>query len=137
MDSSFILGLDVSLTSTGYAIVELFSDGSYRLVDKGRVKTYSKDPDGVRLWKIRLKISEIVDKYSIGYVVRERGFTGGSPLSTQQIFKATGVIEQVLAERGLKEITQDEGSLTVGRNAGGVANWTSSSRRVVQLIYKE
>lgn len=106
MDSSFILGLDVSLTSTGYAIVELFSDGSYRLVDKGRVKTYSKDPDGVRLWKIRLKISEILDKYSIGYVVRERGFTGGSPLSTQQIFKATGVIEQVLAERGLKEITQ-------------------------------
>ena len=106
MESNYILGLDISLTSTGFAVVELFEDGSFKLTECGRIRTYSKDADGVRLLKISLKIEELITKYDIGYVVRERGFTGGSPLSTQQIFKATGVIEKTLAMHQLTEIHQ-------------------------------
>ena len=56
MESNYILGLDISLTSTGYAVVELFEDGSFKLTECGRIRTYSKDADGVRLLKISLKI---------------------------------------------------------------------------------
>lgn len=105
MESKYILGLDISLTSTGYAVVELFADGTLKLVDIGRIKTYAKDTDGVRLKKIKARLGVLFDLYPISYVVRERGFTKGN-LATQQIFKATGVCEMTVAERGIGDITQ-------------------------------
>lgn len=105
MKSKHILGLDVSLTSTGYAVVELFEDGTLKLVDIGRIKTYPKDTDGVRLKKVKARLDVLFNLYPINYVVRERGFTKGN-LATQQIFKATGVCEMTVAEKGINEIPQ-------------------------------
>lgn len=105
MKSTFILGLDISLTSTGYAVVELFEDESIKLRDCGRIKTYAKDSDGVRLSKIKANIDALFFQYPIKYVVRERGFTKGN-LATQQIFKATGVCELLVAEKHIHHIEQ-------------------------------
>ena len=105
MESTYILGLDISLTSTGYAVIKLFEDGSLQLVDSGRVKTYAKDSDGNRLKKIKARLALLFNLYPISYVARERGFTKGN-LATQQIFKATGVCEELVAEQGIEDITQ-------------------------------
>lgn len=105
MESKHILGLDISLTSTGYAVIELFEDGTLKLVDIGRIKTYAKDTDGVRLKKIKARLDILFDLYPISFVARERGFTKGN-LATQQIFKATGVCEMVVAEKGIEDIIQ-------------------------------
>lgn len=105
MKSIFVLGLDISLTSTGYAVVEVFEDGTLKLKEYGRVRTYSKDSDGLRLRKIKARIDLLFDLYPISKVVRERGFTKGN-LATQQIFKATGVCEMLVAEKRIYEITQ-------------------------------
>lgn len=117
MQSKFILGLDISLTSTGYAVVELFEDGKIVLKDSGRIKTYAKDSDGVRLLKIKANLDPLFFLYPIEYVVRERGFTKGN-LATQQIFKATGVIEMLVAEKGITTIEQ-YAPTTIKKHLGG------------------
>lgn len=105
MESKYILGLDISLTSTGYAVVELFADGTLVMKEAGRIRTYPKDSDGQRLRKIKARLDVLFDLYPISYVVRERGFTKGN-LATQQIFKATGVCEMLVAEKNINDITQ-------------------------------
>lgn len=117
MDCKYILGLDISLTSTGYAVIKLFADGSLELVDCGRIRTYPKDSDGVRLKKIKARLDVLFDLYPISYVVRERGFTKGN-IATQQIFKSTGVCELTVAERGISEITQ-YAPTTIKKHLGG------------------
>jgi crossover junction endodeoxyribonuclease RuvC len=105
MTSVFVLGLDISLTSTGYAVAEVFEDGTTVLKEQGRIRTYAKDSDGVRLKKIKARLDILFDLYDIKYVTRERGFTKGN-LATQQIFKATGVCEMAVAEKGIEHIEQ-------------------------------
>lgn len=116
-NSTYILGLDISLTSTGYAVVELFSDGKLALRDFGRIRTYPRDSDGQRLRKIKARLSVLFDLYPIAHVVRERGFTKGN-LATQQIFKATGVCELTVAEKGIDTITQ-YAPTTIKKHIGG------------------
>lgn len=117
MKSKHILGLDISLTSTGYAVVELFEDGHLKLIDSGRIRTYAKDTDGIRLKKIKARLDLLFDIYPISYVVRERGFTKGN-LATQQIFKATGVCEELVAEQGIEDIPQ-YAPTTIKKHLGG------------------
>lgn len=116
-NSVFILGLDVSLTSTGYSVVELFEDGTLELKEYGRIRTYPKDSDGMRLRKIKARLDIMFEKYPITKVVRERGFTKGN-LATQQIFKATGVCELTVAERGIVEVVQ-YAPTTIKKHLGG------------------
>lgn len=117
MKSIYVLGLDISLTSTGYAVVEVFEDSTLKLVEYGRIRTYSKDSDGERLKKIKARLDVIFDLYNIKYVTRERGFTKGN-LATQQIFKATGVCEMLVAEKGIGVITQ-YAPTTIKKHLGG------------------
>jgi len=99
----YILGLDISLTSTGYAVCRL-DRGKLEVIDKGRIKTYSSQPYGVRLQKIKTRIDILLEIYPIDLVIKEGGFTRG--FSTQQIFRAVGVCELVCAERGHEKIEE-------------------------------
>lgn len=105
----YILGLDISLTSTGYVVCR-FDKGRIEVLEKGRVRTNSKQPYGVRLQKIRDRVDILFDMFPIDFVVKESGFTKG--FSTQPIFRAVGVAEMTCADKGyieeMKSVTPTE-----------------------------
>ena len=99
----YILGLDISLTSTGYAVCRL-DRGKLEVIDKGRIRTYASQPFGVRLMRIKSRIDILLEIYPIDLIVKEGGFTRG--FSTQQIFRAVGVCELACAEGGHEKIEE-------------------------------
>jgi crossover junction endodeoxyribonuclease RuvC len=89
------LGLDISMTSTGYAVVTVEDDGSLTLQTTGYIATTSKESDGVRLSKIRERLELLLHMYEFDTVIKENGFVKGHH-ATKSIFKATGVVEEVV-----------------------------------------
>ncbi|PEA52597.1 hypothetical protein CON64_22670 [Bacillus pseudomycoides] len=103
--SKFLLGLDISGRSTGYAVVEVSKTKKLKLHTKGHVKTYSKETDGQGMSRIRDRVDVLFDMYPISKVIRERGFTKGNR-STQLIFKSIGVAELTCNDRGFPEVVE-------------------------------
>lgn len=108
MGSKFLLGLDISGTSTGYAVIEYeIIDGlaEMELSKVGHIKTSSKDPDGVRMQQIRDIIEQVFEQYPISQVIREGSFVArGRNRSTELVQKAVGVSELTSADKGFPEI---------------------------------
>lgn len=101
MTKVYVLGLDVSMNSTGWAVLS-YEDGVVRYVDSGIVKANTKLSHGRRLKNQRAKFEEIIDRYPPTYVAREAGFSRHIK-STQVLFKAYGVAEEFFAENDLVE----------------------------------
>lgn len=93
---TLILGLDVSMNSTGWAVLSL-NGQTVRLVDSGIIKANTKHNHGHRLRKQRKAFDEIINKYDINYVGRESGFSRHIK-STQVLFKAYGVTEEFFTQ---------------------------------------
>jgi crossover junction endodeoxyribonuclease RuvC len=94
------LGLDISGTSTGYAVVEhIAGENKINVLEVGHIKTYSSQQDGQRMKIIHDKLDEVLKKYTFHEVIRESGFTHGNR-STQLIFKAIGVSEFTVTDNG-------------------------------------
>lgn len=97
------LSLDISLSCTGWAVLERDGDGM-RLLDYGHIKTVPrkgkvKYTTGERLRTIYDTITALVEKYpTIGREVpREAGFVKFAN-ATKQIQRATGVCEMALSD---------------------------------------
>jgi crossover junction endodeoxyribonuclease RuvC len=101
MTELFILGLDVSMNKTGWAVVA-FKDNEARLVDSGIIKVKTKDSYGARLRTQRNKFKDILETYPINTVAREAGFTRHTR-ATQVLFRAYGVAEEFFVEYDLVE----------------------------------
>ena len=110
-----VLGMDLSLNGTGFAVVEHKDDGTifihetcYRVVElcfvnnKGK---YAKLSHGDRLKRIADELIRILNTYKIDIVVREKGFTRFNK-ATQVLYKVHGVIDYILAlyGQGIKEV---------------------------------
>ncbi|MEH7464606.1 crossover junction endodeoxyribonuclease RuvC [Bacillus thuringiensis] len=104
--SEYLLGLDISGTSTGYAVIAREETGELRLCTVGHIKTSSKNTDGERMSKIRDRIDILFDIYPISKVIRERGFSNNRHRSTQLIFKSIGVAELTCNDRGFPEVIE-------------------------------
>ncbi|WP_427036528.1 crossover junction endodeoxyribonuclease RuvC [Cytobacillus pseudoceanisediminis] len=98
----YVLGLDVSMNSTGWAVLSIDSEGVVHYVDSGIIKANTKLNHGRRLRKQREAFQKIVKKYPISFVAREAGFSRHVK-STQTLFKAYGVTEEFFAENDLVE----------------------------------
>lgn len=97
------LGLDTSLTKSGFAIISV-TDRKPTLVDYGLIKSNAKLSDGERLRQIHAGITEIISKYPIERVIpREAGIVRFN-LPTKQIFKSHGVTEFALADYEIYDI---------------------------------
>jgi crossover junction endodeoxyribonuclease RuvC len=96
----YVLGLDVSMNSTGWAVLGV--DKGVHYVDSGIIKANTKLSHGRRLRGQRENFAAIVEKYPISYVAREAGFSRHRK-STQALFKAYGVAEEFFAENDLVE----------------------------------
>ena len=105
-DRRIILGLDLSLTCTGYAVAEV-KDGVITVLEKGHInnKKYSKKPHGYRLHRISTVLKDTLRKYEITDMVRERGFTQGNN-ATQTLFKVVGVSDLMGFVFGHSDITE-------------------------------
>ena len=98
------LGIDLSLTKTGWAIIEV-ADGKPSVIDFGLLRTTADLPDGERLRQIVDGMRAIVDQYPEinESVAREAGIVK-FPKPTMQVFKAHGAFEYALVDYSVEDV---------------------------------
>ena len=87
-----ILALDQSSRTTGYAIFrdnELYSHGTFTVTD---------DDIGVRLYKIRKKVAELIDDFDINEVILEDIYLDHNTNTFKVLAEVFGVIYEYLVE---------------------------------------
>ena len=87
-----ILALDQSSRTSGYAIFrdgQLYSHGTFTITD---------DNIGIRLWKIRSKVLELIEDFDIDEVVLEDIYMDGQKINNVQTFKVLAEVFGVLYE---------------------------------------
>lgn len=88
------LALDLSLTSTGIAVLAVTPERQPIILEVSHVKTLAKHSHGHRLWQISDEIERYFKAYSPEHVVREKGFSR-FPAVTQALFKVVGCSDMV------------------------------------------
>ncbi len=86
-----ILGLDPSLSSTGWGIVEV-EGNKLKYVADGFIKTDAKIDIADRLAIIHAKLSEIIEIYKPDEAAIEQVFMNDNPVSTIKLGMARGVV---------------------------------------------
>lgn len=96
---NIIMGLDLSLNSTGIAVIEVLKGNKVKILNEERVNNVRAKqlPRGEKLFNIYYRIEELLDLYEdipIS-IVKEKGFTKFAK-ATQALFEVSGVAELVL-----------------------------------------
>lgn len=102
--TTFHLGLDTSLTKSGWAIIAV-ARRKASLIDYGLIRSNARLSDGERLRQIHAGILDIIAKYpQIDRTIpREEGIVRFN-LPTRQVFKAHGVSEFALADYNIADV---------------------------------
>lgn len=99
IDSKIIMGLDLSLNSTGISIIEILNNREVKILNEERVRNDFINPSnrGEKLFKIYYGIEELLDIYAGTslIIVKEKGFTKFTK-ATQALFEVSGVTELVM-----------------------------------------
>lgn len=95
-----ILGLDPSLTSTGWGIIDV-EGNKIKYVADGIVKTDAKMELADRLVKLHTGICEIIEQYKPDEAAIEEVFVNSNPHSSLKLGQARGVIFLAPAIHGL------------------------------------
>lgn len=96
-----ILGLDPSLSSTGWGVIEV-DNNRVRYVADGFIPTNTKDPIENRLFEINKVLREVIDYYKPDEAAIEQVFLNSNPLSTIKLGMARGVVIMTPAQFGIK-----------------------------------
>ena len=86
-----ILGLDPSLASTGWGIVEV-ENNRIRYVADGIIKTDSKEDAAERLVKLHKGVCEVIEMYNPDEAAIEKVFLNTNPESSLKLGQGRGVI---------------------------------------------
>lgn len=86
-----ILGLDPSLLSTGWGIIEVESNKMKYIAD-GYIKTDAKMPIGDRLAVIHQTLNKVIETYRPDEAAIEQVFLNDNPTSTIKLGMARGVV---------------------------------------------
>lgn len=86
-----ILGLDPSLSSTGWGVIEV-ENNRLRYVDDGFVKTDPKMDLPSRLALLHQKICDVIDIYHPDEAAIEEVFVNSNPFSSIKLGQARGVV---------------------------------------------
>jgi crossover junction endodeoxyribonuclease RuvC len=111
-----ILSLDISLTSPGFAVIELF-DGNPRLIDVIHIKTDDSLSRGERLQHIEFALTRFLNKHKPFDVIVREDFSSKFAFTQKAIYTAWGVCETVLSRYGytfLNEINPKTMKLVIG-----------------------
>lgn len=121
------IGLDLSLTSPGFACVDVI-DRKPILIATDNIKTTAKDRDGVRLRKIATKLKSFVAEHEpIDTFIKEQSFARFNK-ETHQIYKTVGVVLYVLHSHDVPEIA----NTTVKKQMTG--NGKASKEEVAKAV---
>lgn len=86
-----ILGLDPSLSSTGWAVIEA-ENNHLRYVDDGFIKTDTKLAISERLAEIHKQLKQVIELYKPSEAAIEMVFLNNNPTSTIKLGMARGVV---------------------------------------------
>ena len=86
-----ILGLDPSLSSTGWAVIEA-EHNHLRYIDDGFIKTDVKQPLPERLTEIHRTLQQVIELYRPDEAAIEKVFLNSNPTSTIKLGMARGVV---------------------------------------------
>ena len=86
-----ILGLDPSLSSTGWGIVEV-ENNKMKYVADGFIKTDTKLPIAERLATIHRTLNQVIETYHPNEAAIEQVFLNDNPTSTIKLGMARGVV---------------------------------------------
>lgn len=103
-ESNTYLGLDLSLSSSGIAVMEVIERVPY-LIIATQVKTKPSESHGWRLYTIARGLRDIRKEHEpFAAIVREKGFSRFAA-ATQAIFKVVGVVDFFLRDYDIEEIS--------------------------------
>ncbi len=113
-----ILALDLSLASTGYAVLKVV-DHKVEVITVGHInnKKHSRKPHGFRLYQIFVSLKDVIEEHKPTLIVKEMGFSKGHK-STQALFKVAGVVDLLTHGKGFATI-EEVAPLTVKAYVGG------------------
>ena len=83
-----ILALDASISSTGYAVINVDTT----LVEFNKITTKSKEAEEDRIFKIANKVKELIKIHNIETVVMESQFLGRNVKTAMQLSRLRGAI---------------------------------------------
>lgn len=95
-----ILGLDPSLSSTGWGIVEV-ENNRVKYIADGFIPTDTKLPIEQRLNVINQALREVIENYRPDEAAIEQVFLNSNPTSTMKLSMARGVVIMTPAQFGL------------------------------------
>lgn len=131
-----ILGLDPSLSSTGWGIIEV-ENNRLRYVDDGFIKTDPKQPLPERLTLIHKTLAQVIELYKPEEAAIEQVFLNDNPKSTIKLGMARGVVILAPALYGIP-VTEYEPTLVKkrlsvwgGRKSPRWKRWLKSCCQVV------
>lgn len=125
------LGLDPSLASLGWAVVEADEDYDVQLVDYGTIETSKKKAVSERLWELEQDLVLLIQEFQPSGIALEMPILNNTYPNTTGVVKAIGVIELVCyRELGLVPVhfypVQWKGHLGNGRADDEEVNETLS-----------
>lgn len=95
-----ILGLDPSLSSTGWGIIEV-ENNKVKYIADGFIPTDAKAAIGNRLALINKVLSGVIEVYSPDEAAIEQVFLNANPMSTIKLGMARGVVIMTPAQFGI------------------------------------
>ena len=95
-----ILGLDPSLSSTGWGVVEV-ENNRVKYIADGFIPTDTKQPIAERLALINKTLHEVIETYQPDEAAIEQVFLNSNPASTLKLGMARGVVIMSPAQYGI------------------------------------
>ena len=95
-----ILGLDPSLSSTGWGVIEVENNRVRYLAD-GFIPTDTKMPIAARLEEINRTLRQVIETYRPDEAAIEQVFLNSNPTSTIKLGMARGVVIMTPAQYGI------------------------------------
>ena len=92
-----ILGLDPSLSSTGWGVIEV-ENNRVRYIADGFIPTNTKAPIECRLFEINKVLREVINSYKPDEAAIEQVFLNSNPISTIKLGMARGVVMMTPAQ---------------------------------------
>ena len=123
-----ILGLDASISCTGYAVMN--DDTS--LIEFNKITTKAKEEEDDRIFKISIKIKELIEKYDIKVVILESQFLGRNAKTAMQLSRLRGSIIFVCKFLNVELIHLQPS--TIRMNLLGVGRGSASKEDVASFI---
>lgn len=132
--NKYILSIDPSLSSTGYAVINYDTS---ELINVEKFTTSSKNSDDFRINEIVTKLFSVAATYPVTEVVLEDGFVGPSQRSSLQLATLRGAIIGVFQFNRYSVYHMQPASIRKALGCGGHAKKDEVAMAIINLYGPE